>query len=86
MSILNNDEVKFLITQIKSQISSIENVYLQEVMSFTNKSKDEETEKTDEWLKQRINDLYLKIKVYFEHKQLFKYLENFIVETEKIIK
>lgn len=83
---LKEDEIRYIETEIKGAISSIEKTFYNEYIRYEREQEEEEFRGyTREWLKYKIKDLYYLIKVYFEAKGLNAYLSDFHSKFDYLI-
>ncbi len=75
---LKDNELKYIETEIKKTISSIENTFHHEFLRYElHQDEEEYPGYTKEWIKYRLKDLYYLIKVYLEVKNVIFYLQDF---------
>ena len=88
MTVLKQDEIKYIADKIKKTISSIEHNHFQWIMRYEFNPHPEQEEYsgwTEEWIRVRLRDLYHLILSYLEAKNMLHFLETFKSKFHLII-
>lgn len=84
---MSEQEIKYIVEQIKNAISSIENTFFQEYMNNQYSSIEEENPGyLKDWMENRISELYFLIISYLEAKGMVNYLRVFHEQFDSLFK